>query len=389
MSRTISWFRVSLFILILLNLNGCLTAPPSVAPPTLTPVAWKDLPGWEEDSLSQAWPAFLQSCRVLKKRVGWQDLCGNAQELAANEVAIRNFFETNFTPCRVTNKDGSDHGLITGYYMPELTGSRTPKEPFLYPLYKVPADLLIVDLTRTYPDLDNFRLRGRVEGRKIIPYYTRKEIDSDHSLLAGNELLWVDDPVDLFFLHIQGSGRIRLDSGETVMVNYADQNGHPFRSIGKLLLERGEMSRDQMSMQNIKRWAQQNPDRVWSLLAENPSYIFFRETPDNGAPPPGALGVRLTSERSIAVDRRSIPLGAPVFLATHRPENLQTPLNRLMLAQDTGGAIRGAVRADFFWGIGKQAGSIAGRMKQQGKMWVLLPKSLAPKMNEKTKSPLN
>jgi membrane-bound lytic murein transglycosylase A len=179
--------------------------------------------------------------------------------------------------------------------------------------------------------------------------------------------------VELFFLHIQGSGRILFEDGSATMVNYADQNGHPYRSIGKLLLDRGEMTRDQMSMQNIRAWARDNPEKTRDLLDENPSYIFFRELNTPEGNPPGAMGLPLTPGYSLAVDPRYVPLGAPVFLDTRWPGE-ERPLQRLMGAQDTGGAIKGAVRADFYWGVGEEAGNYAGRMKQQGALWLLLPR---------------
>ena len=186
------------------------------------------------------------------------------------------------------------------------------------------------------------------------------------------ELLWVEDPVDLFFLQIQGSGKVTLDTGETVRLAYADQNGHPYKSVGRLLVERGELTLDQASMQGIRAWGQRNPDKLGDLLNTNASYVFFREQAVDTASPAGALGVQLTPGRSLAVDPRVIPLGAPVFLSTTQPTSTQ-PLHRLMAAQDTGGAIKGAVRADLFWGSGDEAGALAGRMRQTGRLWVLLP----------------
>ena len=289
--------------------------------------------------------------------------------------AARNFFEAQFLPFRVQQADGSSSGLITGYYVPDLKGSRTRSERYRWPLYGVPDDLLVIDLRSVYPELGDYRLRGRLEGRRVVPYYSRAEIDAG-KLPEGKELFWVEDPVELFFLQIQGSGRIELEDGTQVMVNYADQNGYPYRSIGKLLLDRGAMTRDQMSMQNIQAWARKNPDQVGALLAENPSYVFFRELPADVTRPFGALGVQLTAERSLAVDPHAIPLGAPVFLSTTWPGG-DTPLNRLLVAQDTGGAIKGRVRADFYWGIGDEAGALAGRMKQPGRLWVLLPRPAA------------
>src|SRR5207253_2916974 len=190
----------------------------------------------------------------------------------------------------------------------------------------------------------------------------------DGGPLKGLELAWVEDPVDLFFLHIQGSGQVELENGERIRVGYADQNGHPFRSLGRLLIERGEIPAERASMQGIKDWARRNPGRAQEFLNANPSYVFFRELPRDLTGPLGALGVPLTPERSIAVDPRVVPLGVPVYLATTWP-NTADALNRLMVAQDTGGAIAGAVRADFFWGFGDAAGSQAGRMRQSGKMW--------------------
>ncbi|HEY5673858.1 MAG TPA: murein transglycosylase A [Malonomonas sp.] len=341
----------------------------------LLPVDWTQIDGWQEEDPSAALEVFRNSCKALTKRERWLQVCAAALLVEKTDAAARMYFESFFQPHQVRNEDGSSEGMITGYYGPELTGSRTPSERYRYPLYTQPDDLLIIDLDEIYPELDNYRLRGRVVGNRVVPYFQREEIDNGKNPLAGHELFWVEDPVELFFLHIQGSGRIRLPDGERVMVNYANQNGHRYRSIGKLLLERNAMTRDQMSMQNIRKWVEQNPAAGKQLLAENPSYVFFRELSADYLSPPGALGIPLTERRSLAVDPRTIPLGAPVFLATSFPGSGE-PLKQLMVAQDTGGAIKGQVRADFFWGMGDAAGAIAGRMKQSGRMWVLLPKAL-------------
>ena len=356
---------------------AAVTEPPKAK--TLEAVSWADVSGWMDDDPGAAWDAFLRSCSRLKAQSAWRESCALAAQLPATGQA-RNFFETHFVPYRVANADGSKQGLATGYYEPLLRGSRSKDGPYRYPLYAAPDDLLIVDLGEINPELKHMRLRGRLEGRRVVPYYPRAEIERGLPALAGRELLWVDDPVDLFFLQIQGSGRVQLPSGELVRVAYADQNGQPYKSIGRYLVEQGELKLEQASMQGIKAWGAANPQRLEALLNQNPSYVFFRELPaaaggqDSGASGPvGALGVALTPERSIAVDPRHIPLGAPVFLATTRP-NSALPLTRLVLAQDTGGAIRGAVRADFFWGFGEAAGAQAGRMRQSAKMWVLLPR---------------
>jgi membrane-bound lytic murein transglycosylase A len=346
--------------------------------PTLAAVSWQEVSGWQQDDPSLALGALLKSCTALRLRPQWQPACQAASAVEhSSEFEVRAFFEHYFMPYQVRQQNGSTEGLLTGYYVPDLKGSRTSSSAYPYPLYRRPDDLLVIDLSEVYPDLDNYRLRGRVEGQRVIPYWDRHEIDGQSRPLAGQELFWVADPVELFFLQIQGSGRILLDNGERIMVNYADQNGHPYKSIGKYLLDRGAMTRDQMSMQNIRSWAMKNPQEVDNLLNQNPSYVFFRELPGDMTSPPGALGVPLTPGRSLAVDRRYIPLGAPVFVETTWP-NSDRPLQRLMMAQDTGGAIKGRVRGDFFWGMGEQAGVQAGRMKQTAKFWVLLPREEGP-----------
>lgn len=358
------------------------TPQPSSAPAAPQAVfrgaAWTDLPGWREDNIAEAWSALLASCTALKSREPWREACSAAVRAGVPRAdAARRFFEQYFIPYQVTSAESGEEGLITGYYEPLLRGSRKAGGRFRYPLYGVPDDLVVVDLAELYSELRNMRLRGRLEGRRLVPYPDRAQIESGQAPLRGKEIAWVDDAVDLFFLHIQGSGRVQLENGETIRVGYADQNGHPYRSIGRLLVERGELTLEQASMQSIKAWGRANPERLPELLNANASYVFFRELPAVGNGPPGSLGVPLTPRRSIAVDQRVVPLGAPVYIATTWP-NTTRALNRLVLAQDTGGAIRGAVRADFFWGYGDAAGAEAGRMKQRLRMWVLLPKGLTP-----------
>jgi membrane-bound lytic murein transglycosylase A len=339
----------------------------------LTVSRWEDLPGWSSDNLREAWPVFIASCMALKERREWQGVCGAAAEVTSHDAAsLRLFFENRFQPW-LLRAENSDRGLVTGYYEPLLQGSRTRSAKYRYPLYSVPPDLVRVEIEEVFPALKGQRVRGRLEGGRVVPYYTRGEIDRGQAGLRGHELLWLEDAVALFFLHVQGSGRVRLESGETVRVGYADHNGHPYRSIGKVLIERGELPPEKASMQGIQAWARQNPDKLPQLLAENPAYVFFRELPANLPGPLGTLGVPLTARRSIAIDPAFVPLGAPVYLATSWP-NTTDPLNRLMLAQDTGTAIKGRSRADFFWGFGAEAGQLAGRMRQTGRMWVLLPK---------------
>jgi membrane-bound lytic murein transglycosylase A len=347
----------------------------------LRPADWSSLTGLEQDDLVQAWGPLMQSCGPLKKQEMWRSACEAAARLSSpDNVAIRAFLREHFAPYQLVNQDGSDTGLITGYYQPLLKGSRTRTDRYRYPLYARPDDLVAVDLGNVYPELAHRRLRGKLSGNRLSAYYSRGEIEVAQSPLAGREMMWVDDIIDLFFLQIQGSGLIQLENGETVPVGYADQNGHPYLSIGKVLIDRGELSADKASMHGIKEWGRRNLDKLRDLLNSNPSYVFFRELPGGMSGPLGALGVPIAAERSIAIDPRYIPLGAPVYLSTTYP-NSGKPLQRLMMAQDTGGAIKGAVRADFFWGAGFEAGRQAGAMKQQGGMWVLLPKGFSFKKN--------
>ncbi len=346
---------------------------PQPAAPALRPTTWDAIPGWRDENPRSAWQAFLRSCGALKQRPAWHDICTVAATLGDPDGdTLTQFFELNFTPYQSANEDGTESGLITGYYEPLLHGSRNSSSRYHYPLYGVPDDLLVIDLASLYPSLKNMRLRGRLEGRHVVPYFDRAQIEQGAAATAGKEIVWVDDPVELFFLQIQGSGRVQLDTGETVMVGYADQNGYPYRSIGKLLVDRGDLPLEQASMQGIKAWARNHPDKLADVLNYNASYVFFREMPAGLPGPIGALGIPLTPQRSLAVDPRFVPLGAPVFIVTTAPNSKQ-PLNRLMVAQDTGGAIRGAVRADFFWGFGQEAEREAGRMRQPLRMWVLLP----------------
>ena len=352
---------------------------PEAAKPAAKPLersSWEELPGWGSDDLAPALDAFLVSCKSLRTRPAWREVCAAAGGLGRNDLlALRNWFEAQFQPWRLVNPDASREGLITGYYEPVLKGSRTRKPPYLHPALGVPPDLIDVELGDLYPELKHMRLRGRLEGRRLIPYFSRAEWESTQAAESATALVWLDDEIDLFFMQIQGSGQVRLDDGSRVRLGYADQNGHPYRSVGRWLVEQGELSADKASMQGIRAWTQAHPERARAALNANPSMVFFRELPLTSEGPPGALGLPLTAERSIAVDPRHLTLGAPVWLATTYP-NSKRPLERLMLAQDTGGAIRGVVRADFFWGSGAEAGVQAGKMRQQGQMWLLLPRGV-------------
>jgi membrane-bound lytic murein transglycosylase A len=395
--RHAAWRLRAIAVALCVVAGACQTpapvAPAPVAPAvTVAPradfsrVEWSALPGWGDDAVDAAWPAFLIGCRALladaKTQPIWQSPCAAAGSIGTPDTAsARTFFQTHFSPYRIAAADGKEVGLVTGYYEPLMAGSRVRTARFTVPLYAPPDDLLTIELADLYPELKDKRVRGRVDGRKVVPYWPRAEIEKGAAPLADKVLVHVADPVEAFFLEIQGSGRIELTDGSVVRVNYANQNGHPYRSIGRVLVDRGDLPLSRASMQGIRAWGEANPAKLRALLDENPSYVFFREV---AAPAPGTLdaridgpigtlGVPLLAQRTIAVDARVIPLGAPVFLATTMPL-ATTPLNRLVLAQDTGGAIRGTVRADYFWGFGPAAGREAGRMRQDGRMWLLWPK---------------
>ena len=340
----------------------------------LKPAKWQDVDGLLEDDLSAAWSAWLQSCSALIKKPQWQTACTATASLKKPDNAdVSAYLTTYFDVYSANNEDGSNTGLITGYYEPVLKGSRKKSAQYPYPLYRQPSDLITVDLGEIYPELKYKRVRGKLIGNKLVPYSTRAEIEAAPSPLSGSELFWINDIIDVFFLQIQGSGLVQLENGEQAHVGYADQNGHAYNSIGRILVERGQLTADQASMQGIKNWARNNLGKLRDLLNNNPSYVFFKELPVGLSGPLGALGVPITAERSVAIDPKFLPLGAPIFLSTTQPNSFN-PLKHMMIAQDTGGAIKGGVRADYFWGAGNEAGAKAGSMKQRGKIWVMLPK---------------
>jgi membrane-bound lytic murein transglycosylase A len=339
-------------------------------------VPFAQISGWNAAQLAPGLRAFAQGCSRMPAAGALRRSCEAARAVRADdEAAARAFLEATFDAWSISSAEGTVEGMITGYYEPVIAGSRTRTDRFRYPVYGAPADLLVVDLESVNPDLKGMRLRGRLEGNRVVPYRSRAEIESGG--FQAPVIAWVEDPVELFFLQIQGSGQVELGGGGRLRLGYADQNGHPYRSMGRFLVDRGEMKLEQASMQGIKAWAAANPQKLREALDANPSYVFFREMPEGSAGPIGTLGVPLTGGYSIAVDPRHVPLGAPVFLATTMPLSTQ-PLERLVAAQDTGGAIRGAVRADFYWGSGAEAGTQAGRMRQRGRLWILWPKGESP-----------
>ncbi len=348
----------------------------------LRPASWPDLKVADAPDLFSevTWQAFLLGCGALRADPAWSGVCEAALALpdVPDAAARMAFFRDRLQPWQAINGDGLPDGLATGYYEPVLHGSRTRSAQYRYPLYGRPDDLLTVDLDALLPELKGKHVRARLEGQKLVPYYSRAEIEhSTPASLQGREIVWVDDPVEVFFLHVQGSGRVELAEGGGLHVGYADQNGQTFRSVARLLIERGELTVAQASLQGMKAWARAHPDRIDSVLDANPSYIFFREIAGDLPGPLGTLGVPLLGEATVAVDARVIPLGAPVLVDTTFPLT-QTPLRRIAMAQDTGGAINGAVRVDYFWGLGEPALAQAGRMRQKLRLWALLPLGMHP-----------
>lgn len=372
-------------------------APEAAAEMLLEPVGYDQLPGWNEDQLAEAFPALQRSCNRLlrrpedrnvgRKAIGgtvadWRVPCDALAALATGDAGpsnalLRGELERLFVPFKVSFGDKED-GLFTGYYEAELKGALFPGGGYDTPLYQRPTDLVTVDLRQFDEEMTGRRIAGRVVDGKLVPYHDRADIDNGVIDGANLELLWAEDPVDVFFLHVQGSGKVQLPDGSSMRVGFAASNGRPFVAIGRLLIDEGYISREKASMQSIRDWLRANPDQASALMQRNPRYIFFRKI--EGAGPIGAQGVALTPRRSLAVDPAFIPLGAPIYLDTTWPGSRAEsarPLRRLMVAQDTGNAIKGAIRGDFFWGAGDPALAEAGRMKQRGSYYLFLPKAVA------------
>ncbi|MDY7092439.1 MAG: MltA domain-containing protein [Acidobacteriota bacterium] len=395
----------------------------------LEAASFEQLPGWREDPAAEALPALRASCRRLLRLPAprplgpdgvagtagdWRPFCSAVGRIGAGDhSALRALVEQRLRPWSTADGSAADgsaadgstaggagpesrQGLFTGYYEPTLRGSRRRQGAYTVPLYRRPNDMLSIDLGSFREEFAGRRLTGRLEGRKVVPFHDRQEIDAGALGGRGLELAWVDDPVAAFFLHIQGSGRVELAEGGVMRVGYAGQNGHPYYAIGRELVARGELAVEEVSLQSIRAWLHDNPREARQVLHTNPSYIFFREL--KGPGPLGSEGTALTPGRSLAVDRSFHAMGVPMWLDSTYPQGAPTstsatpaapqaeeesepsgpPLQRLLVAQDTGGAIHGPVRGDVFWGPGAEAEEIAGRMRQQGRLWVLLPRSVTP-----------
>jgi len=395
-----------------------------------TPTEFEALPGWANDDLSGLAQALRRQCVGSSAQVtgptgsqtpggspaplgppGLQMTCRHAAAMPKEQGELRAWLEERFKPWAIESVDEMDgsgannsgavssgsathraptppsfEGLITGYYEPLLRGSRERSDRFSTAIRGRPDDLLVLDLGSVYSETKNLRLRGRLVTSakgppRVVPYGDRTEIENQSPV---KPLVWVDDPVDAFFLEIQGSGRVRLEDGSVLRVGYSDQNGHPYHPIGRELIRRGALQAGSATAPAIRDWLRTHPGEARSILATNPSFVFFRELPpprevDEG--PPGALGVALTPTRSAAIDPKALPLGTMIYVSTNHPGR-DGALERLVIAQDTGGAIRGPVRADFFWGFdavdGQSAADLAGRMRSSGRLWLLWPRGETP-----------
>ena len=390
-------------LLAALALAACAVQPPPPSPApamTLTAVPFSAVPGWNQDHLAAAIPPLRRECAKLSTmpddaplggdgaaaQLGgtagqWRPLCAAAATLPpGDDAAARAMLEQALQPYAISespqSQGGQTQGLFTGYYEPQVDGATQRGGRYQTPLLGRPHDLVQADLGAFAIDLKGRSITGRVADDHLIPYYDRAAIE--HGALAAQHLalLYLADPIDAFFLQVQGSGRVRLPDGRIVRVTYDAQNGRPYVPIGRLLIERGDLTRAEVTLQTIRAWLLAHPGQAPALMDANPSYVFFtllkNTPPDQG--PPGALGVALTPGRSLAVDRHFLPLGAPVFVATSNPLDA-APWQHLLLAQDIGGAIKGPVRGDIFFGWGAEAEAMAGRMKQQGAAYLLLPRA--------------
>jgi membrane-bound lytic murein transglycosylase A len=365
-------------------LVACTTEkPPPAAALHLSRTAFDTLPGWQDANAQAALAAFQRSCAVLMQKpdgwpmggagyagtVGdWRGVCGEAKGDAGR------FFTQNFTPYAVAGD-----ALFTGYYEPQIRGSHRRHDAFQTPVYGLPSDLVRADLGLFNPRLKGEHVVGRVLGHALVPYPDREEIDSA-GVKTATVLFYTDDPIAFFFLQIQGSGQVVFDDGGSERIAYAEENGQPYTAIGRTLIADGSLTRQEVSLQSIRAWLIAHPDRARAVMQTDKSYVFFQEKPldDAALGSTGSLGVHLTPLASFAVDPRIHALGMPVFVAADGPD----PVRGLMVAQDIGGAIRGAARGDIFFGSGQEAEARAGAMKAPGRLYVLVPNGLAAKLGE-------
>jgi len=364
----VSYFFAVFTAFFLLFLSGCVSKYAYVSPDGEANVSgvfagFEALPGWSDAQAEAGLKVLRRQCAA-RSVPGLEGACTEAGSVTDAKA----FFERRFRPFRLEEASGEETGLMTGYYEPLLHGSLQRSKAYPYPLYAPPADLVRVELGAVAPELEHRSLRGRLEGNRLVPYPSRAQINAGD--IDAKPLCYVSSDVDRFFLQVQGSGRVLLDNNRTLFVGHSDRNGHPYRSIGKLMVEEGLISKEEISMQSIRRYLAEHPDQKRRILESNPSFIFFGARRQGAT---GTLNVELTPMHSVAVDRTRIPLGYPVYYAAIDPVS-GAPLEALALAQDTGSAIKGQVRADLFWGYGVKAEARAGMMKSPLSLWLLVPR---------------
>ena len=357
--------------------------------PSLRPVSFDTIPGWNSDDPSEVLPGLLDCAnhtRTIKpyktgslgiETKDFSDLFAAVQNLQdVTAETTRRLFESHCIPCLITPED-SESGFVTGYYEPELSVSDRKSDQYHHPIYRRPEDLVDIDDTNRPENWDESFVFGRSTGNGVIEYHDRQAIEQGCLQGRGLEIAWASDRIDVFFMHIQGSGRLRYPDGTVRRVTYAAKTGHPFTAIGRVLIAMGEQHPDKVTMQSLRKWLAQNPERVDSVLWHNRSFIFFREAPviDASLGPVAAAKVPLRAGRSMAVDRMIHTFGTPIFVCADQLRHLTShPFRRLMLAQDTGSAIIGPARGDIFTGSGDEAGEQAGTVKHQADFYVLVPK---------------
>jgi len=383
MSRTLSMFKslltLSLFTVVGLAFFGCeskrdesemhKTVEKIVLSQKVTAsgsfVTFESMENWNNDNHEVALSIFKKECQILRLPSSLKTHCAEAYKTKNAKL----FFERHFRPFLLQSSPDEEE-LLTGYYEPEFSGSLNESTTYHYPLYRRPKDLIVVNLDRVYSDLKKYKLRGRMKRGKVVPYYSRAEINA--GLLKERPLCYLQSDVDRFFLQVQGSGRIKLDNGKTMFVGYDGQNGHPYHSIGKALVASGAIPQEKISLQSIRTYLDKYPTQAKTVLESNPSFVFFGKRKRAAS---GALGMELTPLRSVAVDRSKIPLGFPLFLEAINPITKE-PIKQTVFAQDTGGAIKGQVRADLFCGFGDDAEMLAGGLQSPLKLYLLVPNEL-------------
>ncbi len=394
MTRARPLLYAAVLALVLAGIAAWLLLQRPVTPPRglhLLPMHYRDLAGWEQSDPRAALSALRRSCRVLGQKpptapmtgagyagtlAPWQSVCASLPQLPPSPQEARRWFERHFRPAEIA-EDGHRRGLLTGYYEPEIAGRRRPDTSFKIPVYGRPSDLVSVDLGRFRPRWHGRYLFGRLRDEELVPYPSRAMI-ARKGLASAPVLFWTNDPVALFFLQVQGSGRVRFGDGRVFRVDYAGQNGRPYTAIGRILMRMGALSPDEVSLRGIRNWLLSHPKLAPKIMDRDESYVFFRLAPLSPANsgPVGTQGVPLTPGASLAVDPHFHPLGIPFYVVAPPSHQGVAPLHQLMIAQDTGGAIKGPLRGDVFWGYGARAEQLAGDMKARGRFFVLLPLSL-------------